>query len=725
MFQFPHLAIGRALGSLALLLSLLAPRLAAAAPAREAAAGGTFTVNWNAAGNSADNYLTLPEAILIANGGTSATGLNRALTLGEALQLSGCTLNAGGQITGGCGLGQPDTIVFTGLNPGGHIQLNSELPALSDGAATVIDGTVGNILPTVVRKPVFSFAYTGLTINSDNNVVQGIGFEGDSCGNACGMQQGLVVNGDFNQLSNVWVWKALVDGVQVTGNGNLLDGLKVGVGSASDTLCNWALPAYKGNASDGLEFASTANSNTVKNSWIGCNGDYGIEVKGDGNTIGTNNRIGTNTAGTGLLGNTMSGVLVYGDATTVVGNTVAYNSFTGLNVVGSNNTIDGNRIGGNADAGVALVTAGDTIAHGNTLTGNWIGTLDSVTETPNGLEGILIAGAHDNQIGHPAASPNVIGGNQGNGVRLTGSAYGNVFANNYIGVTTGFGAPLANGSNGMRLEDGAHDNQVGLAGSAGKNYINFNGLSGVEIAGAATTANTLVNNFIYQNDDFGVSLRDGAHHNQIGGASQFVTTPNTIQQNNFGIYVWLGAHHNVVSWNNIHTNNFAGVAFTGSGTAHNQVEHTHIHHNQNNGIQELSSASSNWWTQVSLHDNGFDGIHKQTAMLAPAIQSVGASNGQVTVQGTASPPPGLLASYLVEVYLASADGEGMTYMGSGYTDANGAWSATFSGGPGCYLAFQTFNSAITGARSSSKFGPTACTGPAQAANTLYVPLVVR
>ena len=110
-----HAFKSRSLGHL-LLIVLMGLLFTLAGPGA-ALANGTFTVNSSGDGNTSDAFLTLREAIALANGGTGGTdGLGRTLTNGEKAQISGgCTFGGGDNdwtITGGCGAGVFDTILF-------------------------------------------------------------------------------------------------------------------------------------------------------------------------------------------------------------------------------------------------------------------------------------------------------------------------------------------------------------------------------------------------------------------------------------------------------------------------------------------------------------------------------------------------------------------------------------------------------------------------------------
>jgi hypothetical protein len=134
-----------------MLVGLVGPaRRALANPS--APAGCIFYVSTTSDGTDADWDLTLREAIMLANGGTGPTGLNRPLTTHEVvyLQLAGsCSFDSNGNVLSGGG-GYVDTIRFNnllGLNP--TLTLASNLPGMNDSVGDVIDGSYTSIYPTL------------------------------------------------------------------------------------------------------------------------------------------------------------------------------------------------------------------------------------------------------------------------------------------------------------------------------------------------------------------------------------------------------------------------------------------------------------------------------------------------------------------------------------------------------------------------------------------------
>lgn len=136
-------AVARAL---CLATAALAGLLAARPQPAVAAPGGVFAVNSGADDTAFDGGLTLREAILVANGGTGAGGLNRSVSDAEKAQLVGCTFTqdlsalpfSAWLITGGCAAGG-DTVRFDPAVT--QVSLTDSLPNLTANG-TKIQGLV-------------------------------------------------------------------------------------------------------------------------------------------------------------------------------------------------------------------------------------------------------------------------------------------------------------------------------------------------------------------------------------------------------------------------------------------------------------------------------------------------------------------------------------------------------------------------------------------------------
>ena len=263
------------------------------------------------------------------------------------------------------------------------------------------------------------------------------------------------------------------------------------------------------NASSGILINGSSTANVVEGNYIGvdisssvalANGDNGVFLN---NVSG--NFVGSGGVGNVISGNGSSGVLISGLNAT--GNVVEGNTI-GLDVTGSiavGNTGDGifvenasssNTIGGLAGNVISANTIGINLdnATSNAVYGNLIGT-DALGTGGfgNAAEGIRVKNSSSNQIGDTGALRNVISGNGLSGVQIAGSSSSNVVEGNYIGVDISSSVALANGDDGIFLNN-VSGNFVGSGGVG--NVISGNGSSGVLISGLSATGNVVAGNTI-------------------------------------------------------------------------------------------------------------------------------------------------------------------------------------------------------------------------------------
>jgi len=222
--------------------------------------------------------------------------------------------------------------------------------------------------------------------------------------------------------------------------------------------------------------------------------------------------------------------------------------------------------------------AGVTIAASNTtLAGNRIGLWgNGLTLEPNRGDGVLVqAGADGNTIGIGSVKSfqlsNVISGNLGNGITITGGE-GNIVAANYIGTDAGGTIPLGNGGHGIRLTAGAEVNVIGGEATGGNdptngqfvrppqgNLISANRGCGVRIDGGATL-NQLSGNFIGTTASGNAPLGNWKDGVAIVGADRNELTGTTAIQSPF-------IYYNVLSGN------------LGNGLRITNSDHTIVHAN--------------------------------------------------------------------------------------------------------------------------------------------------
>ena len=221
---------------------------------------------------------------------------------------------------------------------------------------------------------------------------------------------------------------------------------------------------------------------------------------------------------------------------------------SGLDLAGGGSVVQGLAIGGFPVAGIVLEFGG-----GNTVRGNFLGTDQTGTlPLPNGKDGIYVVDSSNNVIGGTTPDArNLISGNAEVGVLIQGNApitrgagivqqdaSNNIVLNNYVGTNaSGLGA-LANGLDGVFVQD-ASANLIGQPGGSGGNLISGNGSVGVQLFGSLATRNLIQNNLIGSNAVATARLgnrADGVYLNQAPGNVVGGATPgqgNVIVANGF------------------------------------------------------------------------------------------------------------------------------------------------------------------------------------------------
>lgn len=565
-----------------LLLAFAMPELTHAAPM-----SGTFTVNSTADNTTSDAVLTLREAMLLALGGTGASGLNRALSAGEKAQLSGCVINGSNLITSGCGVGITDTIYFN-VPMNSVINLNSSLPIMNDSAGTTIEG--------IGVFPVINASAIGLNnafyVGSSHNALRSLTVKNAPLTNINNI-------GSYNTFFDLTVTGAGLYGISLSGAYNTVDTTLIGMSGDSQFDCS--TPA-SGNGSHGIYIPNsiTAQNSTVRYTHIGCNGGSGIEVASSstpGNhTFGPSNIIGGNATYNGL-GNWGYGINLGSNSNLVHSSWLYGNNTGGIGISASSNNVYGtvmdsnqngiilygsatnNRIGCTADClfsgaiiGNILIRNWDagliitgTSALNNYVFGNRIGIDGANQSAYNALQGVLIYGAGNNYIG---AELNPIYLNwidyhaNASNIKLDGGAFSNSIVNNQIAYSA---------HHGIEIVGNSHDNIIGGATSAYSNTIFSNSQDGIYVTGYNNTINS---NSIYANLN-GVHFSGNAHDNVL---SSTPTTGNLIiQQNNDGIVVDGTAHANIIGLNYVGTDAASrdlgnlGNGLTISGNAYNNL----------------------------------------------------------------------------------------------------------------------------------------------------------
>jgi CSLREA domain-containing protein len=279
--------------------------------------------------------------------------------------------NATGNIVRGNFIGPNDLGESVGPNGQTGVVIagapNNTIGGNTSQARNVISGNGGN----------------GITLNSDNNLVQGnfIGLAADGSTALGNAGDGILLDGMADASSNTIGGTSLGARNVISANGTGIDLFGAG---ASDNLIagnfigtDAAGRAARGNTLDGI-FVLGGSGNIIggaapgAGNVISANG-RGIWLSADGNQV-LGNRIGTDATGTMNLGNTsISGTWgvrsdginnTVGGSAAGSGNVIAYNGGAGVIVDGSENPVLANSIFANTGLGIDLgddgVTPNDT-----------------------------------------------------------------------------------------------------------------------------------------------------------------------------------------------------------------------------------------------------------------------------------------------------------------------------------------------------------------------------
>ncbi len=145
---------------------------------------------------------------------------------------------------------------------------------------------------------------------------------------------------------------------------------------------------------------------------------------------------------------------------------------------------------------------------------SYIGTGDfGQNEAPNGGAGIYVGGgAYGNTIGGSSVLfGNVISGNIGPGIVLTGGSFQTSIVGNDIGTDPTGTIPLPNGGPGVYIKNSTNNN-IGDFSTSDANVISFNIGGGIVVASG--NGNIITQNSIYSNQSAGIILQPGANGNQ-------------------------------------------------------------------------------------------------------------------------------------------------------------------------------------------------------------------
>jgi hypothetical protein len=552
-------------------------------------------------GNGSSGFVVLGASQVIA-GNIIGLGADGNTVLGQTIAGVSLGRNATGSVVGGSddsqrnvisGNGHGVEVAVGGVHVAGNYigtdisgslnRGNTGFGVLLQGGASVVGGNAvgeGNVISGNAAEIFVGGADTGSRIQGNyiGTSSDGLALLSTASGiitDSNGV--GLVIGVDGDGIGDEREGNVIVAGggnaIQIASDDTTIAGNLIGL-NANGT-------AQLGNASTGIRLDTPTGAGTV----IGTNGDTvsdtlernvisgfgtGLRVRAAVTIAG--NYIGTDESGTVAIPNG-SGILV--DQVAPAGVLI------GTDGDGVADAAERNVISGNVGDGLEIFADGTVIA------GNYIGAdATGLVDLGNGRDGVRVAGS-GNQIG--GATPefrNVISGNDGFGVFLSGGASSfNTLEGNYIGVGSDGSTALGNAV-GVVATGGAFNNFIGTA--AAGNTISANLGAGISLGGASTTGNFIQGNIVgldasglnpLGNLDVGIVAAGGANSSIIGTDGDGVddsTEGNVVSSNgNIGIrLVDDGSDDHVVAGNIIGLDitasvqraneRFGGIVITGS-----------------------------------------------------------------------------------------------------------------------------------------------------------------
>ncbi len=478
--------------------------------------------------------------------------------------------------------------------------------------------------------------------------------------------------------------------------------------------------------------------------WI-TNGATGAQVQG--------NYIGTDITGTVALPNYAFGVELASGGNTIggtapgAGNVISGNAQRGIDlyeIAASNNVIQGNLIGTNA-AGTAAI--------GNGVYGI------ALQRSENNLIGGTAPGAR-----------NVISGNGADGIYISGSsgsmAQGNVIQGNYIGTdingTAGIGNTIgvelyyvANATVGGSAPGAGNVIAAGRSGNAGVRIASYGlatsgiviqgNLIGTNAAGTAALGNTgegiwgaitgtasILGNVVAASGYQGISLGQGSFTVQGNWVGTDVTGTRSLGNAYSGIYLTSPAacviggtgpgEGNVVAFNGATGTGtaYAGVSVAGNA-AGQTVRGNRIYSNTGLGIDLHSIGITP--NDACDGDTGANGIQNFPA-LTSATQSGSSTHVKGTLNSTAS------SSFTIDFYANAAcdalgNGEGASYLGSTTVSTDGSCNGSFDVVVPASASGVVTATATDAAGNTSEFSACRTIGPSPVAEVTGVTWISR
>src|SRR6266446_4517279 len=607
--------------------------------------------------------------------------------------------------------------------------------ALPTVVGVFIDGAANNVIggTSAAARNIISGSLTGIQITNGatDNVVQGNFIGPDITGSKIAPNFGSsgvgvsILAGNNNLIGGTTPGTRNVIsvngvGIAVVGGGaTRIQGNFIGLNAAGTAgIANgFGISISGGSATVGGTEVGAGNVISGINVSSGGGPGAGVYIRGGAGSQVLGNFIGTNPAGKAKMGNRL-GVMINGAAN---------------NVIGGTTIAERNIISGNTEIGVGILNTGAT---NNIVQGNFIGTdITGSNKLGNG-DGVQIgARAQNNTIGGTATGAgNVISGNGGSGIAVTGGS-GTSILGNIIGLNVSGTAPVGFFGNeiaGVLVSGGSAT--VGGTTPGARNIIAGNGVrlisavrptqvfeSGVGVRISGGTGSQVVGNTIGPGNGTGVDI-DEAANSVIGGTSS--AERNIISGNDLGVGIFgATAKNNIVQGNLITQNGEGGVGIS-SGASNNKIGGTTAGAGNsiaNNGFEfgfdgtfaagpgvSVSSGTGNAILGNSISANGRLGIDLSPVFVTandncdsdtgpnnlqnfPVLTSAVTNSTTTTIQGILNSTAN--TQFRIEFFAnttcdPSGNGQGQTFLGFTNTTTDVSCNASFT--------FSVPNTSVTG-----------------------------
>jgi len=356
------------------------------------------------------------------------------------------------------------------------------------------------------------------------------------------------------------------------------------------------------NSNRGIIFASTSNNNAI----------YSCSIINCSNGIHISSSLNNSIEESEIAYNSNAGIYLYYSASgfsgenSIINNSIHDNSMGIYFVSSDGNIIDRNTIYNNTGEHIKLSSSDENIITNNTIY--------------NGLYGIYLARAsyniiNNNTIHHASEYgaalylystenniiENVIVDNK-DGIHIESSNTNNIFnntlfENNENGIYVASSYLNIIGNNTIYLNDDGILLYLSDQHTVTDNTI-YNNSNGIYLISSGGSGNTIINNTIYLNTQYGIYLENSKE--STAGNNEIIN--NEIYDNGGGIYLY-SSNTNSIQQNKVYSNDNDGICLNSSDT--NAIQSNIIYNNSNNGMRFIHSNSNDIiGNNISFNLNG-------------------------------------------------------------------------------------------------------------------------